>query len=513
MSTPDIGQLLTRIQALELRLSNQTVNVERQQAALIDRSGTTGNLTGVLRRSGSTWVQAATAAIDVDSLIGYAIPANSGKTTVYTAGALWIDHAFAVGSELYLSPTTPGLLTETRPTAAAHSRRIIAYAGAKGWIWLANSGEGQQGHVLRMADVENVDPASLADDDILAWDLTTLRFEPTTIAAIGLGTRLATSVYGRAIGTDGVGVDIQATADDRYLGRSGGALGFFQVAWSQLNLSGASLGLGGDLGGTTAAAQVVKIRGAAVSATAPVDNDILVYDSGTSAYIPGQLIVNRGEILTRNATEIIRLAPGAAGTILQAAGAAADLSWTNDPILGTDAAGGGTLKVYHAVGAYFGVETDGQVTVGIDKKISWGGGANPSVSGYTGAIHINADASAYIILTSSNIDIGGFTTGPRQYVFSVSSTTKIDYTFWSGTTGLFRIMGQLRVDGSLGFFGTTPVSKTAVTDPSAIVTTGTADATYSANEVTMLNDLKTDVTNLRTKLASVIDQLQAYGLF
>jgi hypothetical protein len=64
----------------------------------------------------------------------------------------------------------------------------------------------------------------------------------------------------------------------------------------------------------------------------------------------------------------------------------------------------------------------------------------------------------------------------------------------------------------IGMFGTSPAKKTSVTDPSAVVTTETADATYSTNEVNMLNNLKTDVTNLQSKLTALIDALQSYGL-
>jgi hypothetical protein len=50
------------------------------------------------------------------------------------------------------------------------------------------------------------------------------------------------------------------------------------------------------------------------------------------------------------------------------------------------------------------------------------------------------------------------------------------------------------------------------TAPSAVTATGTADATYSSNEVTLINALKTDVTNLRTKLYDIWTALDAYGL-
>jgi hypothetical protein len=71
---------------------------------------------------------------------------------------------------------------------------------------------------------------------------------------------------------------------------------------------------------------------------------------------------------------------------------------------------------------------------------------------------------------------------------------------------------SLNVTTLVGFFGTTPRSKSSVSDPSSISTTETADTTYSSNEVTMLGHLKTDVTNLQSKLTSLINALQGYGL-
>ncbi len=72
--------------------------------------------------------------------------------------------------------------------------------------------------------------------------------------------------------------------------------------------------------------------------------------------------------------------------------------------------------------------------------------------------------------------------------------------------------GNLAIDGNVGFFGTTPTVKTSVTDPSAIVTTETAGTTYTTNEQNMLEHLKTDITNLHSKLAEIINALQSYGL-
>ena len=75
------------------------------------------------------------------------------------------------------------------------------------------------------------------------------------------------------------------------------------------------------------------------------------------------------------------------------------------------------------------------------------------------------------------------------------------------------IANALKHTGStLGFFNAIPTIKTTVLAPSVITTTGTADATYSSNEQTMLGNLKTDVTNLRSKLNEIWDALDGYGL-
>lgn len=66
--------------------------------------------------------------------------------------------------------------------------------------------------------------------------------------------------------------------------------------------------------------------------------------------------------------------------------------------------------------------------------------------------------------------------------------------------------------GSVGFFGAAGVTKTAVADPAALATSETADAAYDATEQSMLNNLKTDVTALRTTLLDLVNALQALGL-
>lgn len=48
------------------------------------------------------------------------------------------------------------------------------------------------------------------------------------------------------------------------------------------------------------------------------------------------------------------------------------------------------------------------------------------------------------------------------------------------------------------------IQATDPTDIGALVTTGTADGTYSSNEQTMLNNIKTDLTTTRTKINTLL---------
>lgn len=51
-----------------------------------------------------------------------------------------------------------------------------------------------------------------------------------------------------------------------------------------------------------------------------------------------------------------------------------------------------------------------------------------------------------------------------------------------------------------------------VAAPNAVTVTGSAAATYSANEQTMVNALKADVTNLRSTLNTLVTNLKAAGI-
>lgn len=137
------------------------------------------------------------------------------------------------------------------------------------------------------------------------------------------------------------------------------------------------------------------------------------------------------------------------------------------------------------------------------------------------------------ITTTGGATIAGtFKVGDASDYCNISSTGAINTTSSITASGAISTSGTLTASGNatlngttntianalkhtgntLGFFNATPKIKTTVLAPSAITTTGTADATYSSNEQTMLGNLKTDVTNLRSKLNEIWSALDGYGM-
>ena len=328
-----MNDLLRRVQFLERQIGSAPNRVSWDRNQLSGVAMTGSGAVGIVRLSGSTWVQATAATITPTSVIGYALPTSSAAKRIFTEGAVWVDHAFTVGSPLYCDPSDSSLTT-TKPTVDGDSQRIIAYAGASGWIWLANSGEVQPGMLTRLADVD-IDPGDLEEDDVISWDATAEKWVRNTVAAIGLGERLATSVIGRSANSAGVAADIQAEANQRFFGRQSDALGFFQVAWADLNLTGAALAMGGDISGNSDNATVVGIQGEPVAATTPVLRDVLIY-TDANEWEPQQILSVRGALLTvaddGTGERLGSLGPGAAGTFLESRGTGENLIWSNGPL-------------------------------------------------------------------------------------------------------------------------------------------------------------------------------------
>lgn len=74
------------------------------------------------------------------------------------------------------------------------------------------------------------------------------------------------------------------------------------------------------------------------------------------------------------------------------------------------------------------------------------------------------------------------------------------------------VVSELSVTTKVGFYGTAPRTKVSIGSMNSLVTTDSADSTYSSNEVTMLGHIKSDLGSLRSKVNEIVSLLVAYGL-
>lgn len=183
--------------------------------------------------------------------------------------------------------------------------------------------------------------------------------------------------------------------------------------------------------------------------------------------------------------------------------------------------------IFDTFGAHF-INQVGGSTSNIEKitiYVEYDGNGNIKFTENTGT------KFAYIFMTDTkfgiNSDLPIEITASNTTISKMSSNDivanridgNVDIIMEAGTGGTIDLnvisSRNVKIGGTtsgVSFFGGIPASKTSVTDPSSIVTTETADATYDANEVSMLNNLKTDVSNLNSKLTALIDALQSYGI-
>jgi hypothetical protein len=81
-------------------------------------------------------------------------------------------------------------------------------------------------------------------------------------------------------------------------------------------------------------------------------------------------------------------------------------------------------------------------------------------------------------------------------------------------TEVLDVVGAINSDSAIKVSGTKVVGpqQTNIPDVNALTTVETAGAAYTANEQDMLEHLKTDVTELRSKVNDILSMLRAHGL-
>jgi hypothetical protein len=141
----------------------------------------------------------------------------------------------------------------------------------------------------------------------------------------------------------------------------------------------------------------------------------------------------------------------------------------------------------------------GTITVGAGGMTFSGTGGIAIIGG--GGILCSPGA---ITATTYSTVVGGWYDVPLPSIgggFKIGGTVAIDYQRNFDAASKYSV-GGTQVIGAQG---------AAVADTS-VVTTETADATYDANEASMLNNLKTDVTNLTNTVNTLKARLRAHGV-
>lgn len=106
--------------------------------------------------------------------------------------------------------------------------------------------------------------------------------------------------------------------------------------------------------------------------------------------------------------------------------------------------------------------------------------------------------------------------GPATYATAISPTFSGTVTLSAGCNFVFdTATGSQIGTGStqkIGFWGATPAVRPAALTAATAAVTATAGAAYTAAEQTMLNDLKTLTTNLRTRINELESRNQTIGI-
>lgn len=112
-----------------------------------------------------------------------------------------------------------------------------------------------------------------------------------------------------------------------------------------------------------------------------------------------------------------------------------------------------------------------------------------------------------ILVVPAEIDtIGKITVANTVVTLDDATFAKLSPTSFTGATPVLQDMGYV------GPAGAVTTQATFVAQPAALVTTQTAGTTYVAGTTdVMINNLKTDVTNLQATLSTVMTNLKASG--
>ena len=231
------------------------------------------------------------------------IQGNPVSAGAATAGQFLVENAGATGSawtsisgDVSASTGTPGALTVTKiqgspVSATPPTAGQFLIEGASSWAPTTLSGDVFSNTVtigkITVTGLQNnpVSASSPSTNQVLVWSGTT--WTPTTLSATQLP-NLAGDVTG-AVNATVVG-KLQGSAVSAASPSTNQVLTWSGTAWTPTTLTATQLpNLAGDVTGAVNATVVGKIQGNAVSAAGPTANQVLVWNTGSTSWVPTTL--------------------------------------------------------------------------------------------------------------------------------------------------------------------------------------------------------------------------------
>lgn len=173
-------------------------------------------------------------------------------------------------------------------------------------------------YLVSLTDAGLANERVVADTTTVAWDFSTPGVGSASVPNNGIGNAqirdsAATSVIGRAGGTVGDPADIVASADDRLLGRSGGALSFLQATNAML----------ANMSSTSVKANATGSSAAPTDLQATVDDRVLGRSAGALSFLQ---VTNA--MLANMAANAVKANPTAGSAVAQ------DVALATNTVLG-----------------------------------------------------------------------------------------------------------------------------------------------------------------------------------
>jgi hypothetical protein len=190
----------------------------------------------VIRNVSGTWEAAIDDGADAGDHLYVVTRVQDADNVLAIAWGLFCADGLADHTAYYLSASTPGALTTTRPTGADVAGRMVLYHITNDLVIVPGPILGRT-HRHEVADLTDVDLVALADGDALLYDSASETWQNGPITAGSLAPIAGLSVLGRSANTTGVVAPITAATTGHVL-----QMGASSLSWGQLSTASYSDG-------------------------------------------------------------------------------------------------------------------------------------------------------------------------------------------------------------------------------------------------------------------------------